>query len=236
MSLEAYCPVSRTREIVALQFLPTTRPQTTMYTHSSRSGENAEDGEPPAGYTEGASRDHDLNRAFHTIYESHIEFTIRTLRRLGVRECDIDDVAQEVFLAVRGALQGSDRTRPVRPWLFGFVMRHAANYRRLARHRCQQQLGNEDAPACSRLDARLDAKREVERVMRSLDENKRTVLALYDIEGLSAAEIASLLEIPTNTVYSRIRVAREEFRQRVAAELVPSLGAQDRDRPEIELE
>jgi RNA polymerase sigma-70 factor, ECF subfamily len=192
-----------------------------MYTHSSRSGESGAESEPLAGHTEGASHDHDHDRTFHTIYESYFELSIRTLRRLGVRECDIDDVAQEVFLAVRGALDRSDRTRPVRPWLFGFVMRHAANYRRLARHRCEQQLGNEDAPECSRMDARLDAKREVERVMRSLDENKRTVLALYDIEGLSAAEIASLLDIPANTVYSRIRVAREEFRQRVAAELVP---------------
>jgi RNA polymerase sigma-70 factor, ECF subfamily len=192
-----------------------------MYTHSSRSGENAAESEQLSGYTESGSHDRDIDRTFHEIYESHFELSTCTLRRLGVRECDVDDVAQEVFLAVRGALEGSDRTRPLRPWLFGFVMRHAANYRRLARHRCQQQLGNEDAPACSRMDARLDAKREVERVMRSLDESKRTVLALYDIEGLSAAEIASLLEIPANTVYSRIRVAREEFRERVAAELVP---------------
>jgi RNA polymerase sigma-70 factor (ECF subfamily) len=37
------------------------------------------------------------------------------------------------------------------------------------------------------------------------------VFVLYELEGLSMAEIAGLLELPPGTVASRLRRAREEF-------------------------
>jgi RNA polymerase sigma-70 factor (ECF subfamily) len=49
-----------------------------------------------------------------------------------------------------------------------------------------------------------------------LDEKKREVLVLSELEELTAPEIAEALGINLNTVYSRLRLAREEF-DRVAA-------------------
>ena len=48
-----------------------------------------------------------------------------------------------------------------------------------------------------------------------IDPQRRAVFVMYDLEEFTVAEIAETLTIPANTVYSRLRVAREEFRQAV---------------------
>ncbi|MFT3772529.1 MAG: RNA polymerase sigma factor [Minicystis sp.] len=76
-----------------------------------------------------------LTPAFTALFEEHFDYVCRSLQRLGVREADAEDVAQELFLAVHRALPESDPGRPMKPWLFGFAMRYASNYRRLGWHR-----------------------------------------------------------------------------------------------------
>lgn len=159
-----------------------------------------------------------LDPSFGAIFETYFSYACRALRRLGVREADLEDVAQELFLTIHRALPDSDRSRPMKPWIFGFVVRHAANYRRLAWHRGREL---DDTPVSPRIVARLDAKRTVLRALDALDYDKRTALVLHDMEGFSAGEIAGFLEVPENTVYSRVRLAREAFRRAIADEEAP---------------
>jgi RNA polymerase sigma-70 factor (ECF subfamily) len=56
----------------------------------------------------------------------------------------------------------------------------------------------------------------LQQVLDGLDEKKRAVLVLVELEGLSSPEIAKILGIGLNTVYSRLRAAREDF-ERLAA-------------------
>lgn len=149
------------------------------------------------------------------LFKAHFGFVCRSLQRLGVREADVNDVAQELFLAVHRALPEWDRTRAEKPWLFGFAVRFAANYRRLGWHR-GRALDEDLSMQSPRLNDKLSAKHTVLRALESLDFDKRVALVMHDLEELTAKEIAVELGISPNTVSSRVRLAREAFRSAVA--------------------
>ncbi|MDF2696876.1 MAG: polymerase sigma factor RpoE [Labilithrix sp.] len=144
-----------------------------------------------------------------------------TLRRLGVRTADIEDVAQEVFLIVHRKLDSFDRRRSIQLWLFGICVRVAAAHRRLARHR-RQVHGEEppfavdDGPLPDEEIAAEQNRKLVLAALDGIDPQRRPVFVMYDLNEFSVSEIAETLSIPANTVYSRLRAAREEFRQAVA--------------------
>lgn len=178
-------------------------------TESARRTQKEREGRP-------VGPDHPLvDPTFTQLFEEHFGFVCRSLQRLGVREADMEDIAQELFLAVHRALPGSDRSRPIRPWLFGFAIRYASNYRRLSWHRGREL---DDMPVSPKLHDKLAAKRTVLAALEQLDFDKRVVLVMHDLEELTAPEIAAELGIPLNTVYSRVRLAREAFRGLVPAE------------------
>jgi RNA polymerase sigma-70 factor, ECF subfamily len=155
-----------------------------------------------------------LDRDFEALFLKEFDFVARALQRLGVREADVNDVAQELFLAVHHALGTWDRSRPSRPWLMGFAVRLASNYRRLAWHR-GRELDEDLVPPSPRLNDKLAAKRTVMRALDALDYDKRVALVMHDLEELTAKEISELLGVPANTVSSRVRLARDAFRAAV---------------------
>ena len=66
------------------------------------------------------------------------------------------------------------------------------------------------------LSVLADRQRLLIQLLGELDEAKREVFALAEIEGFTAPEIAEALELPVNTVYSRLRAARQAFEQAMA--------------------
>ena len=134
---------------------------------------------------------------------------------------DVEDVAQDVFVVVHRKLETYDRTRSIRVWLFAICLRAASAYRRLARHRRQVHGERPPEVAADGLlpDDELAAEQDRRLVFSALDgidPQRRAVFVMYDLEEFTVAEIAETLSIPANTVYSRLRVAREEFRQEIA--------------------
>ncbi len=153
---------------------------------------------------------------FRALFEAHLAFVWNSLRLLGVRDGDLEDVTHEVFLIVHRRLDRYDPTRSLKAWIFAIASHAASDYRRLARHR-REVLGDDapersdDAPSAEeRLSARQEG-RLVREALNSLEPERRTVLALHDIEGLPVPEIAAALEIPLNTAYSRLRLARRDL-------------------------
>jgi RNA polymerase sigma-70 factor (ECF subfamily) len=155
---------------------------------------------------------------FRALYDAHLDFVWRNLRRLGVSEADAEDRTQEVFVvAHRRFVEFEDRGHGPRAWLFQIVLRVASDARRHKRRHPEDPDGglamgraSIDAPQqddvlrreqLSRLDAALD----------TIDVGRRAVLVLHEIEEMTAPEIAQVLGIPLNTVYSRLRVARAEL-------------------------
>ena len=155
---------------------------------------------------------------FRGLYDAHLDFVWRNLRRLGVSEADAEDRTQEVFVvAHRRFVEFEDRGHGPRAWLFQIVLRVASDARRhkrrhpedpdggLAMGRASIDATQHDSvlrrEQLSRLDAALD----------TIDVGRRAVLVLHEIEEMTAPEIAQILGIPLNTVYSRLRVARAEL-------------------------
>ncbi|MEP6654239.1 MAG: RNA polymerase sigma factor [Myxococcales bacterium] len=155
------------------------------------------------------------------VYEDHFPFVWRSARRLGTPDADVDDVVQEIFVIAHRRLPEFQERSSVRTWLFGIVLNVVRAHRRKLRARHPHALiagPLADAAALAdvtdgphELAARSQATRLVERFLEALDDDKREVFVLVEFEQMSAPEIADVLKIPLNTVYSRLRLAREEF-------------------------
>jgi RNA polymerase sigma-70 factor, ECF subfamily len=149
------------------------------------------------------------------MFDEHFDYVWGSLRRLGVRPCDVEDQVHEVFLRVRGRLADYDTSRPVKPWLFGFAFRVASDHRRLARHRVEV-LGapvEAVAPAPSALES-LEADEErslVEEALEELELDRCAVLIMHDVDEVPIPAVAQELGIPVGTAYSRLRMAREDL-------------------------
>jgi RNA polymerase sigma-70 factor (ECF subfamily) len=168
-----------------------------------------------------ASEESKETPSFDAVFQSELGYVWSTLRRLGVREADAQDQAQEVFVVVHQILGDYDPSRPLRPWLFGIAYRVACRYRALARHR--REVGApDDAPEPvdpgPGADAALEASQARDLVLRALDGielGRRAVFVMNVIDERPMPEVAEALQIPLNTAYSRLRLAREDFEQAV---------------------
>jgi len=152
---------------------------------------------------------------FQSLYKEEFGYAWRTLRRLGVRESDLADVAHDLFIVVFRHIADYDPARPVRPWLFGIAFRVVSDYRRSARF-AREALGEapeivDRAPAADEQIADRQAREAVMRVLAALDLDRRAVLVMHDIDGHPVPEIAAALAIPVPTAYSRLRLAREDL-------------------------
>jgi RNA polymerase sigma-70 factor (ECF subfamily) len=152
---------------------------------------------------------------FRAAFEAHHGYVWHSLRRLGIAERDLEDLTHDVFVVVHRKLADFDRGRPLRPWLFGIAVRVASDYRRLARNIRERVHAEPDAvdvgPSPEAQVALGDAKRMVIAALQSVEEQRRAVFIMVDIDELPIPEVARALEIPLNTAYSRLRLAREEF-------------------------
>jgi RNA polymerase sigma-70 factor (ECF subfamily) len=147
-----------------------------------------------------------------------LPFVVRTLRALGVPEGDVDDAAQEVFLAASRKLRTISHDREP-----GFLFRAAMNEAlhvhrsRVRRREAGDALLAEirDPVDLERLSDQRRARETLDAVLGTLPLELRAVFVLFEIEEMDTAQIASLLDLPLGTVASRLRRAREQFQQEV---------------------
>lgn len=159
---------------------------------------------------------------FDAIFEAEFAYVWTSLRRLGVQERELEDLTHDVFLEVFRRIGTYDPARPIRPWLFAFAFRFASDYRRLARHR-REVMGTEaeesdPLPSADRLLQMKQNQHLVERAIRKIDPDRQAVFILHELDETPMADVAAALAIPVNTAYSRLRLAREEFREAVRRE------------------
>lgn len=157
---------------------------------------------------------------FDAVYREHVGFVWRSLRRFGVAEAEIEDAAHEVFLIVHRRLAEFAGASALTTWLYGIARGVASNrrrgeVRRLRRHARAPAPELSEGPA--EQVARSQAAAAVERFLSGLPEDQRVVFELFEIEGLRANEIAVALAVNINTIYTRLRAARQRFAVFVAA-------------------
>jgi RNA polymerase sigma-70 factor (ECF subfamily) len=158
---------------------------------------------------------------FRAVYDAHFAFVWKSLRRLGLREADVPDAVQEVFLVVHRKLGEFEGRSKLTTWLFGIALRVARDRQRLAS--AKRQVSDDSAiadHADESIDVHGDAERRqglamLESILDTLPIEQRAVFTLFELDGMSTAEIAELCEIPLGTVYTRLRLAREAFQRQI---------------------
>jgi RNA polymerase sigma-70 factor (ECF subfamily) len=158
---------------------------------------------------------------FPTLYRSEFGYVWKTLRRLGVPARDMEDLAHDLFVVVHRHLGQYDPRRPLRPWLFGIAVRVLSDYRRTFRNsrelldrRAATGEAREAIDGAPPPDERLADAEARALLMTALDDlplDRRAVLVMHDLDGVAVPEIATTLEIPLNTAYSRLRLARADL-------------------------
>jgi RNA polymerase sigma-70 factor (ECF subfamily) len=162
---------------------------------------------------------------FEQVYEQSFDFVWRSARRLGVNEGSLDDVVQDVFVVVHRRLDDFAGRSSVRTWVFGILLRVVSDHRRSLRRRAAgipgdpidpDELADQRPSGPHEKAARNEASRMLQQLLDELDEEKRAVLILAELEEMAAPEIAEALGVNLNTVYSRLRAARAAFEQAVS--------------------
>ena len=146
-------------------------------------------------------------------YQRELDYLIGSLRRLGVPFSDSEDVLHEVFLVMLTRWDDYDRARPLRPWLFGIAFRVASTHRRKG---TREVLGDDHEAEDPQQgpDDDVEAKQSRALLLAALARipiERRGVLIMHELDEISMRDIASQLEIPLFTAYSRLRKARQEL-------------------------
>lgn len=152
--------------------------------------------------------------SFDEVYSAYFDFVWLSLRRLGVATEALDDAAQDVFVVVYRKLPEFELRCSVKTWLFSLALRvaHAERRKRapIARDYELEQLVD---ATCSPQEAlaRREALRLMDRILSNMDDERRAVFIMAELEQLPMPEIAEALGLKLNTAYSRLRLAREQF-------------------------
>lgn len=158
-----------------------------------------------------------------SVQEEHGDFVWRSLQRLGVREADLEDMMQEVFVVVHRRLGSFDGTSKMTTWLFGICSRVASGYRRSAYVRRERPVpdvpegaGPDSAPGPEEAASARQSRALLDSLIGELDVEKRAVFVMFEIDELSCEEIAGIVGVPVGTVYSRLHGARKAFEKALA--------------------
>ena len=160
-------------------------------------------------------------RAFRAYVEPEIDVLLRVARTLTGSWSEAEDLTQECLIRAWRAVDRFDGAHP-RAWLLTILRRTHLNMRRRRRPDTTGDVGllagarlafdavppptPEETVMAGVLPADLD------RAVRGLDEKFRTALTLIDLDGLSYAEAAAVLDVPVGTVMSRLSRARSRIR------------------------
>jgi RNA polymerase sigma-70 factor (ECF subfamily) len=149
------------------------------------------------------------------VFSEHAAYVWRALRHLGVPESEADDLCQEVFVVVHRRLDSFEGRSSLRTWLYGICLRVASDYRRRARVRYERPAADPARdiaePVGFAPDERAQARTELLALLEGLDDDKRDVLVLYEIEGVAMIEVAEIVGCPLQTAYSRLHAARAKL-------------------------
>lgn len=145
------------------------------------------------------------------IFREHGAFVWRLLQRLGVPSADVDDLTQEVFLTVHRSLSSYEEQGRLKGWLYRICVRTANQHR----EKFPRSRNVEIDPSLQSADVtpeeaaqQSEARATLERLLALLDEDRRAVFVLYEVEELPMADVAKAVGCPVQTAYSRLHSAR----------------------------
>ncbi len=147
------------------------------------------------------------------LFTDNVGFVSRTLRHLGVGDADLEDVCQEVFLIAHKRRESFEGRASIKTWLYRICWNTAANHRRShAKTQLRSQPLDVEPGVAAPQEAQLHRQRardQLAALLDLLDDDKRAVFVLYEIEQLSMREVSEALGCPLQTGYSRLKAAHK---------------------------
>ena len=158
------------------------------------------------------------------LYRRHAPFVAKFILRMGVPRADLDDMMQEVFLIAHR--NGGYEPGPAKPttYLANIAYRIVYTERRKRKVRSFVESNDDQVSAAGGAgDPEHSAvqnqhMKRLQNALDGLDEDKRAVFVLAELQGETVASIAAGMGIPVDTAYSRLRAARKLFGDSVAAQ------------------
>lgn len=159
---------------------------------------------------------------FEEVYETYFDFVWRCSAHRGVPQSQLDDVTQEVFLIIHRQLPTFEGRSSLRTWIGGIVRRVASDYLKKRGNRPAGDVALEDDQG-PRADFHDPYEQQaslvlLEKLVAKMTPAQREVFLLREIEHLSGSEIAEITGENENTVWTRLRAARQIFQDGVARE------------------
>jgi RNA polymerase sigma-70 factor, ECF subfamily len=156
-----------------------------------------------------------LAPTFDHVYRETAPLVLRAMRRLVPRDL-VEDAVQDVYVTVARRLSEFEGRSKTSTWIYAIVLKVASDHRRARRRQDRRvnALAAEPPPSTRSPEQHADRTTRVRllhRVLEEMQEELREVFVLADLEELPGAEIASVLGLNPNTMYSRLRAARAEF-------------------------
>lgn len=151
------------------------------------------------------------------------------VRRMVHHPQDAEDLTQEVFVRAFTGMKQFDGRSQLSTWLFRIATNLCIDYHRQRKRRPepvsltvaqeategeQFEIADDSANALDHLLTQ-ELQHVVEKTIAGLSPKLKTVLLLYDVEGLPYEEISRALGLPIGTVKSRLFLARSQVRQQV---------------------
>jgi RNA polymerase sigma-70 factor, ECF subfamily len=152
---------------------------------------------------------------FEVIYRDHLRVVWRALTRLGVPPASLEDAAQDVFLVVHRRHADFEGRSTLGTWIYGIALRVARDYRRREERKRRLVEIPEDLPTALadplEVSSTRQARQTLYALLDELDDEKREVLVMAQLEQMSVPEVATVLGMNVNGVYARLRAARIQF-------------------------
>jgi RNA polymerase sigma-70 factor (ECF subfamily) len=146
-------------------------------------------------------------------FERDLDYIFATLQRLGAAPCEIEDLAQEVFMVLHRNWTTLDTDRPLRPYLFGVAFRIVcAHRRRRAREILYPALDADDSAPGP--EGSLQSKESIAFLLTALESVpmiRRAVVIMHDLDGVPIVDVARTLSIGRFAAYARLRKGRREL-------------------------
>jgi len=152
--------------------------------------------------------------AFDTLVRTYMEQAFRVAYRVVGHREDAEDLVQEAFLAAYQYLDSFEVGRPFGPWLMRIVVNRGSNLRRSRARRSTEPETEGVSEAPSALDETewSDTGRVLQDALSTLSDRQRLIVTMFDVDGMTSAEIGEMMALAPGTVRWHLHEARRQLR------------------------
>lgn len=158
-----------------------------------------------------AAQDGD-RRAIDLLYRHYYQRLVRYAYKIGGTRELAQEAVQDAWIKAMKTLSRLEDPRAFRSWLYNLVRWRAIDLLRVANRYCEEQDESLREATAPELDD--DSANELRLAINRLPSIERQIIHLFYLDELQIKEIATVLNIASGTVKSRLNRARKLLRQR----------------------